>query len=273
MENKQHTILCVDDEINVLKALQRVLRKEGYRLLTANSSAEAMEVLSKEDVCVIICDQRMPETNGVELLKRVSEIYPDIVRITLTGFTDVDTIRESVNKGHIYKILLKPWNDENLILELRQSVKQYELAMANRELTQKIALQNEELKRFNDHLENLVMERTEEIVIRHKALELAQAILSDLPVPIVGLDKEGMVAMTNRALDDMFEGIVAFQVGRLIEEFFPENISQHIRNLLCGKTDNTDNLFSMGGVDFQVKHVPLSGRFKGRGMVLSFIKK
>lgn len=272
MENRQATILCVDDEVNILRALQRVLRREGYRLLTANTATEAMEILSKEDVHVIMCDQRMPEMDGVTLLKKVNERYPDTIRITLTGYTDVDTIKEAVNHGHIYKFLLKPWNDENLILEIRQAVKQYELVQANRELNRKIALKNEELKSFNEHLESLVRERTEEIIIRNKALELEQAILFDLPIPIVGLDSEGMVVMTNRALETMFKGVVVFRIGGLIDNFVPEDISRHIRNMLSDQTHNEDKIFSMAGVDYQVKCVPLSGKFAERGMVLSFLK-
>jgi len=270
MNSSKATVLCVDDEVNILNTLKRVLRKEGYRLATATSAGEALEMLSREKVQVIICDQRMPEMDGVTLLKKVREEYPQIIRIILTGFIDVDTMKDAVNQGHIFKFLLKPWDDDDLILEIRQALKQYELLEANRRLNKKVMLQNDEFKRFNEHLESLVRERTEEIVIRNKALELAQAVLTDLPIPIAGVDSEGMVVMTNHALDRMFAGIVEFQVGRMIDDYFIREISQYLHHVLSGHAEADMKLCSIGGLYFTIHCVPLSGNFKGRGMVLSF---
>lgn len=263
-------VLCVDDEVNILNALKRLLRKEPYRLLTAGSAKEGLKLISEEHPQVVICDQRMPEMDGATFLRQVKETYPDVIRITLTGFTDVDSIREAVNQGYIFKFLLKPWNDENLILEIRQALRQYELSAANRELNQKVVAQNRELKHLNDHLETLVKQRTEEIVIRNQALELSQAILSDLPIPIIGVDVEGMIVMTNNAVDDFFEGAVQFGVGRMLGDYFPPNVIRSVQRVLSEDSFCSIEIWQLKNVRFKVQSSPLRGKFKGRGIILTF---
>ncbi len=187
MPASPHTVLCVDDEINVLNALKRLFRKEGHTLLTASSGADALNLLQDNAVHMIISDQRMPEMSGTELMGKVKELYPDVIRIILSGYTDVDTITESINKGHIYKFFLKPWNDQSLVLEIRQALVQHDLVQTNKALHQKVLEQNETLRQINDNLESLVAERTRDVEIQNQALELSRAILEDLPVPIIGV--------------------------------------------------------------------------------------
>ena len=134
MEPIKHTVLCVDDERNILSALKRLLRKEDYRLLTGKSGQEGLEILSQNEVQVVISDQRMPEMNGIEFLKEVRKGYPNVLRIILTGYTDVDTITKAISEGHIYKFFLKPWSDHQLKLEIRQALEQYDLIQANKAL-------------------------------------------------------------------------------------------------------------------------------------------
>ncbi len=270
MKNEKATILCVDDEENILRALCRLLRKEPYRILTAGSAAEGLKILGNEHPWLIISDQRMPEMDGVTFFKKVMETKPDIIRITLTGFTDVETIREAVNQGHIYKILLKPWNDENMILEIRQAVDQYHLLASNRDLSDRIKAQNEELKNLNEHLENLVKQRTEEIFIRNQALEFSQAILSDLPVPLLGVGADGMLAMANCALTNMFRGAVCFELGRKAEEYFGPKILHTIREVISGGCPFLTERGGLGGVSFIMDCAPLTGRYEGHGAVLAF---
>ena len=268
METNKATVLCVDDEENILNALRRVLRKEPYRLLTATSAEEGFKILEKEHPWVIICDQRMPVMDGVTFFKKVMETHPDIIRITLTGYTDVDTIKEAVNQGHIFKFLLKPWNDENLILDIRQAVNQYELMQANEDLNKKVLAQNEELRHINDHLEMLVKQRAEEIVVRNQALEFSRAILSDLPVPLIGIGADGMVAMTNYAVDAMFGKSLHIEVGRMMEEYFDAKMLGTVRKVLSGEIPNAVENCRLGGIPLTIQCVPLSRHFKGQGAVL-----
>ena len=108
MDDYKHTVLCVDDEEGILHSLKRLLRKEDYRLLTSSSGAEALKILEKNDVHLVISDQRMPQMSGTEFFAAVKERYPDTIRVILSGYTDVDSITESINKGHVYKFFLKP---------------------------------------------------------------------------------------------------------------------------------------------------------------------
>jgi CheY-like chemotaxis protein len=268
MTDETATILCVDDEENILRALRRLLRKESYRLLTAGNAAEGLKILENENPWVIISDQRMPEMDGVTFLKKVRETHPDVIRITLTGYTDVETIKEAVNQGHIFKFLLKPWNDENLILEIRQAVNQYKLISANQELNDKVMAQNDELKHLNEHLESIVDQRTEEILVRNQALELSQAILSELPVPLIGVGSDGMIAMTNQAVNAMFRGGVRFDVGRMIEDYFNSGALQSIRKVLSQESPRTTESGRLDGVDYTMQCVPLSGHYRGQGAIL-----
>ena len=108
------TLLIVDDEDNILAALTRLLRREGYSILRANSGKEGLELLKDNHVGVIMSDQRMPEMTGVEFLSQVKDLYPDTVRMVLSGYTDLNSVTDAINKGAIYKFLTKPWDDELL---------------------------------------------------------------------------------------------------------------------------------------------------------------
>ena len=156
MNDYKHTVLCIDDEENILHSLKRLLRNEHYRLLTASSGAEGLKIFEENDVQVVIADQRMPRMSGTEFLAIVKERYPQTMRIVLSGYTHVDTITESINKGHIYKFFLKPWNDQSLRQEIRLALYQYDMIKANRDLYEQIFEQNEDLKTINKNLERLI---------------------------------------------------------------------------------------------------------------------
>lgn len=113
-DEPEKTLLLLDDENNILRALTRVLRRDGYRILTTTSVHEAFSLLAENDVQVIISDQRMPEMSGTEFLSRVKGIYPDTVRIVLSGYTDLKSVTEAINEGSIYKFLTKPWDDKEI---------------------------------------------------------------------------------------------------------------------------------------------------------------
>lgn len=119
-EGKQ-TLLLLDDEPNILTSLTRLLRREGYQILAANTPTEAFDFLARHKVQVILSDQRMPEMSGTEFLARVRQLYPDTVRIVLTGYTDLDSVTGAINRGAIYKFLTKPWDDDLLREQIREA--------------------------------------------------------------------------------------------------------------------------------------------------------
>ena len=115
----ENTLLLVDDEQNVINSLRRLLRREGYRILTANSGVDALELLALHTVQVIISDQRMSGMSGVEFLSKVKDLYPDTVRMSLSGYSDISMVTDAINKGAIWKYITKPWDDEALVREVR----------------------------------------------------------------------------------------------------------------------------------------------------------
>ena len=120
-EDASQTLLLVDDEVNVLNALTRLLRREGYRILTATSPLQAFDILAKNRVQVVVSDQRMPDMSGTEFFARVRQLHPATMRIVLTGYTDVDSVTAAINRGAIYKFLTKPWDDDELRDQIRQA--------------------------------------------------------------------------------------------------------------------------------------------------------
>lgn len=267
-EALRHTVLCVDDEQNVLHSLKRMLRKEDYRVLTADSGKAALELLEQHQVHVVLSDQRMPEMSGTELLSRIKDLYPETLRIMLTGYTDVDSITDSINQGHIYKFFLKPWNDHNLKLEIRQAIEQYELIKANKRLDETVVLQNQQLKEINERLETMVEERTMEIALKNQALEISQAVLEDLPIPIIGVDREGMIVLTNNSAQIIFRPKI-INVGGPLDDLFPEKIGQRVSEVASSGREFRIAPMSINAKRYEVQITPLSDRFKGHGAIIS----
>ena len=269
MNDYQHTVLCVDDEENILHSLKRLLRKEGYRLLTATRGTEGLEILKEHDVHVVVSDQRMPEMSGTEFLAKVKEKHPDIIRIVLTGYTEVDSITASINKGHIYKFILKPWNDQNLKLEIKQGLEQYALVQSNKRLHEEVLQRNEELKSINENLEVLVKNRTMELEIQNQALELSHAILEDLPIPIIGISKDMMIVLTNSKAQALSINNGSIEIGKSLSEFFSSDVKEKIAGVLSTDTGDAFNGYMFSEATYDLDFVPLSGRFRGKGVVMT----
>ncbi|MBB3224124.1 EAL domain-containing protein [Pseudoduganella umbonata] len=123
------TLLLVDDEPGVLHALERAFRREGYQVLLASSGRQGLELLASNDVQVVLSDQRMPHMDGTEFLARARELYPHTVRMILSGYADLTSIQQAINRGAIYKFLSKPWDDGELRAAVREA---FELAQPRR---------------------------------------------------------------------------------------------------------------------------------------------
>ena len=123
---QSRTLLIVDDEPHILTALQRVLADEGYRVLTAASAHEGLEILAKNPVQMILSDQRMPTMSGTEFLSRVKVLYPDTVRMVISGYAELESVVQAVNEGAIYKFFGKPWEVEQLRAQIRDAFLYYE---------------------------------------------------------------------------------------------------------------------------------------------------
>ncbi|TSA47886.1 MAG: response regulator [Deltaproteobacteria bacterium] len=143
------TLLFVDDEENVLNALRRIFLEENYQILTAATAAEALEILEGSRVHLIVSDHRMPQMTGAELLKEVKNRWPEVIRIMLTGYADVQSIMGAVNEGAVYKFITKPWNDEDLRLTVSIALQQYVLIRENRQLKEITQVQKAKIKNYS----------------------------------------------------------------------------------------------------------------------------
>ena len=167
------TLLCVDDEQNILAALRRLFRQDGYRILTAGSGREALTLLESEPVDLVISDMRMPEMDGAHLLERVSSRWPQTLRILLTGHADIASTVAAINKGQIFRYIAKPWDDQDMRLIVRHALERQQLERDKRRLEALTQRQNEELRELNADLEARVEARTAELSLARDALAAA----------------------------------------------------------------------------------------------------
>ncbi len=165
------TILCVDDEANILSSLRRTLRTNGYRVLTALSAREGLATLEQAQVHLVISDMRMPEMDGAAFLEQVRQRWPDTVRLLLTGYADIPSIIQAINKGEIYRYVAKPWDDQDLQLTVRSALERMLLVQQKRALEAQVHQQNEALAQLNAELEAKVIERTSDLNAAHAKLK------------------------------------------------------------------------------------------------------
>jgi CheY-like chemotaxis protein len=172
------TILIVDDDPGVLNALKRTLHQEPYRVLTATDPMEALHLLATQPVRMVISDQRMPEMTGTELLLQVKLLYPEVVRVILTGYTDEEAIMAAINDGQVYKFLFKPWNSDALKLELYHALKYHAALAVNRE--------NQDCKQ----------------------------VIEALPAPLVVVEADDRLVRCNLAATRLLPGLSTCRVGQ-----------------------------------------------------------
>lgn len=145
MSDKKIDILYVDDEENNLISLKATFRLK-YNILTASGAADAMKILAAKPVQIIITDQRMPDTTGIEFLEKVIEKYPDPVRILLTGYADMNAVIDAVNKGKIYHYLSKPWSQTELDETIQNAFEVYQKNKEIKDLNNKLSVSNDQLE-------------------------------------------------------------------------------------------------------------------------------
>ena len=159
-------ILCVDDEENILKALTRLFRTEKFKVLTATSGKAGLEILEQTPgIGLIISDQRMPEMTGTEFLQQASIVAPDAPRMILTGYAEMSAAIAAINQGGAQRFLVKPWNEQELLLAVRDGLQRYKLIQENKRLKQ-------ELEEWNSSLKQRVLQQT--ALLRKKLEESRQ---------------------------------------------------------------------------------------------------
>jgi len=169
---KKHKLLFVDDEENIIKSLKRLFQDKKYEVYTAKDGLDALKLLDEHKFSLILSDYRMPELDGVEFLKLSKKKNPDTIRMILTGFSDIEVAISAINEGGVYKFITKPWEGENLKVQIKRALEHYELVLEREELLEKIKNQNEKLRELNLNLEKKVEEKTLEIKNAYEKLQL-----------------------------------------------------------------------------------------------------
>lgn len=174
------TLLVVDDEPDILSAIGRLFRRR-YHVLTAQSTQEAEEIIAREPVQVILCDQRLPKKTGVEFFSEIRHQYPDIVRVLFTGYTNIDSVIDAINEGAVYRYISKPWNPAELKLFIDQAFEQYTNRYERQQLMLQLRQSNETLDQMNQQLTQANAELTQLDEVRRVFMEV---ISHELNTPI-----------------------------------------------------------------------------------------
>lgn len=141
-------VLYIDDETNNLNSFKAAFRRD-FDIYVAQSAREGRKILDSTEIGVIITDQRMPGMTGIEFLESILPVYPDTIRILLTGFSDMNAVMDAINRGQVYKYLVKPWQNEELKMYIQNAMELYHLRKENKELAHKLQLANMELEMIN----------------------------------------------------------------------------------------------------------------------------
>ncbi|OGW72803.1 MAG: hypothetical protein A2Y02_02735 [Omnitrophica bacterium GWA2_52_12] len=174
---KDTSVIVLDDEVNILHSLKRAFQGEPFGLFTTTIPEEAIAVLQKENIKVVVSDQKMPGTNGVEFLRRVREIKPDVLRILFTGHADIQIAEDAINEGAVYRFIHKPWKDEDLKNVLRDAFKHFDLMTENKRLFTLTQQQNKELEFKNQQLQQLI----------DKQIEFTSTVSHELRTPLAAM--------------------------------------------------------------------------------------
>lgn len=138
-------VLYVDDEVENLHAFKAVFRRE-FNVFTAASAKEGKKIIQESQIEVLLTDQRMPDTTGVEFLASIIEEFPDCMRILVTGYSDLNAVIAAINLGQVYRYVPKPWNNEDLKILIHQAYEVYRLRKENKELTATLIRVNQQLE-------------------------------------------------------------------------------------------------------------------------------
>lgn len=250
------TILIVDDEKRSLEAMVRSLDEE-FDVHTANSAATALAILEREWVQVMVCDQRMPDVSGVELLSQVREQWPEIVRLIISGYTDSDDIISAINEAGIYQFISKPWHPDDLRLKLRNAVQLFELQRQNERLALELKLKPSTLSAAIQSKRAALQERYdwEMGVVRSPTScmnavceEIFQVAPYDVNVVLTGESGTGKELLA-RALHynslRQNEVFIAQNCGALPDELLESELFGHKRGAFTGAIADRVGLFEL----------------------------
>ncbi len=209
-EEIMNTLLVVDDEPDILDAIRRLFRKR-YNVLTAQSVHDARLLLEEHDVQVILADQRMPRSTGIEFFCELHKTHPEIIRVLFTGYTNIDDVIDAINEGHVYRYISKPWKPSELKLFISQAFEHYNQQKEREHLTQQLKEANDQLEAQNSKLSNA----NEELMALDEVRRVFMEVIShELNTPIAII--LGYVFLLQRELGEDMSAMSTKAVDRIV---------------------------------------------------------
>ncbi|MBJ7309281.1 EAL domain-containing protein, partial [Rugamonas sp. CCM 8940] len=269
IQRQKRSLLLVDDEQNIVAALKRLLRRDDYQIYTANSGQEGLDLLAQHAVDVIVSDQRMPGMIGADFLRKAKQLYPETIRIMLSGYTELQSVTDAVNEGAIYKFLTKPWEDELLRGHIAEAFRMKEIADDNERLNLEVRTANHELASTNRRMEELLKQKQQQIHRDEISLSIARELLQHLPLPVIGMDDGGMIAFINGAAAALFHGggaLLGNEASCVLPELFPaDGAAPH-----DGAGHNSHlHQADIGGLRYAVMVYPMGESSASRGSLIT----
>lgn len=239
------TILFVDDEVGVLRSMQRLFRKENINVLTAQGGAEGLAVLAKQTASVVVSDQRMQGMRGTDFLKKVCEQYPDTIRCILSGYAEMDSVVAAINDGHVYRFIAKPWDDDELKGYLEDCLRAAKEISDEREARQSLA-------KKASALEEESAEYAELFRLQDTLLKSSRVVLDQLPIAVAAIDPAARLIYTNRRFAREFGHLPGAVLGQAAGEPWASAASNNV-------TGNTELTVDQSVVSAQIEKVEIGG--------------
>ena len=269
---KEIHVLFLDDEEKVLNSIKRMFANESYGVAVAGNYLEAMEILSREKIKVVLSDQRMPDISGVEFLRRVRVQYPDVVRILFTAYADLLAAEQAINVGEVFRFINKPWHQDELKATVVGAMYHYDLVTENRQLFESIKAKNEELQIANRKLKTLYdIQKEFSSTLSHElrtplaSIKAAiDIIISDTAGALTADQREFLrmvkenVDRLNRLINDILD-LAQLESGKKTLNFQSGDLNKSIQSVVAAQESvaKTKGLYLKSVVDPQVPTLSL----------------
>lgn len=252
-------VLIIDDEKNILTAIERLLKKEDFSVFTGEIGSEGIKLLNEHEFDVIISDMRMPEMNGVQFLSEAIKIQPQAIRIILSGYAEKESVIEAINTGNIWNYITKPWDNEQLCITIRSAIEIYQAKQTQLNLLKELEIKNNELEALNHSLEVKVKERTQEL--NEKVQFLEELLETDDYDFIIEKIKTSMISHNEIVDVNVIEGDQANSSGlKILKNNQCLGYLQVIQANETVKIEKISNKYlSLLGVTLTMKNLSLNG--------------
>lgn len=267
LQEMRRTLLLVDDDPNITAALTHLLQRDGYIIFTATSGDEGLALLAQHKIDLIISDQRMPGMTGVEFLGAAKTLYPETIRILLSGYAELQLIIHAINEGLVYRFLTKPWEDEPLREHISKAFEYRYMLEDNRQLEIKIRAANQELMSTHRQLGNALQAQRHRIERDQAGLVIAYEALQHMPLPVLGIDDEGVIAFVNAAAQSQFAGagpLLGFELTQVLPSI-DAAIAATAAGVACELMINA--------TAYTVKWHPMGLNSRSQGKIVTLINK